>query len=137
MRRYATGRPGAHGGTAATPIPLSGAKFTKHLLLREILRPYATTPQSATLSARTVYFLATDLLELRGAQLRSEDPRYRFSATIANPLDRAIIRLLLKDRFRDHDSLARETSRRWRAKALDASLAHLLDEGIVLHSNLQ
>jgi glycosyltransferase involved in cell wall biosynthesis len=134
VRRYTTDRAGKHGGIAATPIPLMPRKFILHPLIRQVLLPYATAAQSPAPARDAMFFLTTELMELRGTHLRSTDPGYTLSSMISDRLDRAVIRLLQRHGFCPHDCLIRATAPMADPATLRASLARLLRAGIILQS---
>jgi hypothetical protein len=123
------------GRRLATPIPLTVSKFAEHPILRSLLLPYGSGRPSLVPSRRSVYFLCTDLMNIRGPQPRSRDPRYVLQATIQDPLERMIVRVLKRDGFSDYEHLARETSSQRDLGTMRAALARLLRAGVVLQSD--
>jgi glycosyltransferase involved in cell wall biosynthesis len=133
-KRYSTNH-GSNGARAfATSIPQTPAKFIEHPLLLETLKPYATRTQRAKPDGQAVYFLTTDLIDVRRARVSFDDPRYTANVTVSDGVDHAIVRLLKRRGFCGYQSLIEETAPRWSARAVRASLRQLLKTGVVLQS---
>ena len=103
-------------------------------LRQQILRPYATSRQTEIPDLNAVYFLASDLFNIRKTQLVSRDPRYSVAGIRLTPSDREIVYLLKKNQFCDYQFIKSAVHRRVGPRALQHSLARLLKAGIIIQS---
>lgn len=133
-KTYSTPRPGERVRSLPLAVPVSATLFRDHPLMRKVLEPYATRTQSGRLRRGAVFYLATELLELRGVTLCSKDPRYIFTVRLVDAADRAVVRILEEHGFCDRSSLTRHARGRFDSSAVQASLRRLLRAGIVLDS---
>jgi len=105
--------------------------------MRKLVEPYATERQSGRPKRQAVFFLATDLVDIRPTATSSKDPRYVFDLTPTAPVDRALIRVLRRKEFCDQSSLARHVGALFDTRCIEKSLRRLLRAGVVLQSGGQ
>jgi hypothetical protein len=108
--------------------------FKEHPLMRQVLLPYATGVCTTKPDRKAVFFLATELLEIRDDALVSQDPRYPFDFKPEEATDVSVVRLLRKLGFCRLSDVARAVVPPLSARSAAASLQRLLRAGIVLQS---
>jgi glycosyltransferase involved in cell wall biosynthesis len=133
-KQYSAVLPGNQSRVLPNRIPFSATLFAEHPLMRKVVERYATERQSERPRRHAVFFLATDLVDIRPTVMSSKDPRYVFNLKSKAPVDRALIRVLLGRGFCDRSSLARHVSELFDRRCIEKSLRRLLRAGIVLQS---
>jgi glycosyltransferase involved in cell wall biosynthesis len=131
---YSTPMAGNPSRVLPDTVPATLTLFADHPLMRKLLKPYATTSQRVGRVPDAVFFLVTELLDLRGYTLHSNDPRYVFCTKLVHAVDRAVVATLAKRGFCDRSSLKRQLQPRFDGESIDASLRRLLCAGIALQS---
>jgi hypothetical protein len=131
-RTYSRPWPGHSARTIPIAIPVSPALLAEHPLMRTVLRPYATGDQLERPQRDAIFFLSTDLIEVRATAISSRDPRYVFRLARPLQMDRAVVRTLIARGFCDFTTLSNEVDSS--PRRLQASLRRLLSAGIVIQS---
>jgi hypothetical protein len=131
---YSTPKPGDPGRVVPQTVRATPALFSEHPLMRKVMAPYATRPQSMRPVPDAVFFLATELLEFQGVELRTTDPRYVFSITLNKVVDRAVLTFIEQYVFCNASSLMRGLESRFARSAIRSSLRRLHRAGIILSS---
>jgi hypothetical protein len=131
-RTYSRPWPGDPARTIPIAIPVGPALFAEHPLMRTVLRPYTTSDQLTRPHGDAMFFLSTDLVDVRATAISSRDPRYAFRMARPLRVDRAVVRALSARGFCDLATLSDEVGSS--PRRLRESLRRLLRAGIVLQS---
>jgi glycosyltransferase involved in cell wall biosynthesis len=131
--KYSAPTPGDPGRAVPCSVPRGPTLLADHPLMRKVLAPYASRVQEARPVPDAVFFLATELLEWHGANLRSADPRYVFSIRL-DPVDRAVVGLVAEHGFYDEAAVMQCLGARFGLSQVRAALRRLFRAGVLLSS---
>ena len=132
-RAYSTSWPGDSARRIPTALPVGPSLFAEHPLMRTVLRPYATGDLLDRPRGDAVFFLSTDLVDVRATAISSRDPRYGFNLARPPAVDRAVVRALRARGFCDLAALSDAVASS--PRRVKESLRRLLRAGIVLQSH--